>query len=166
MIVWGSRLERKNQERTNCERVKEQRLAFIHLLIHLPAIKALAVWIYLPQLCGSWFSFDQRSKSQHNCCHSGNTQLLLNIQRVTPFSLGTMAVTLSVSSERYLSHPTEQYPEQYSNTDCWIDRWRTYFFPWGAALALVLHCGVTWFSHIPQPWPATLEVKLSTLSLG
>ena len=40
-------LERNNQEGTNWERVKEQRLVFIHLLvrllIHLPAIKALAV---------------------------------------------------------------------------------------------------------------------------
>ena len=40
-------LEGKNQEGTNWERVKEQRLVFIHLLvrllIHLPAIKALAV---------------------------------------------------------------------------------------------------------------------------
>ena len=130
------------------------------------ASKALAVWLYLPQLRGSLFSFDQRSKSQHNCCHNGNTQFPLNIQRVTPFSLGTMAVTLSASSERHLSYPTEQYLEQYSNTDSWIDRWRTSFFPWGAALALVPNCGVTWFSHIPQPWPATLDVKLSTLSLG
>ena len=39
-------------------------------------------------------------------------------------------------------------------------------FSWGAALALVPHYGVTWFSHIPQPWAATLEVKLSTLSIG
>ena len=70
-------LERKNQERTNCERVKEQRLVFIHLLIHLPAIKALAVWIYLPQLCGSWFNFDQ---SRHN----GNTDFRSTLQNKIP----------------------------------------------------------------------------------
>ena len=118
-------------ERTLSQRFreKEQRLVFIHALIHLPAIKALAVWIYLPQLRGFWFSFDQRSKSQHNCCHNGNTKFPLNIveqnhQRVTPFSLGTqnlndtpwstMAVTLSVplvKSNRAISRAIFQHKQ-------------------------------------------------------
>ena len=89
---------------------------------------ALAVWIVLPQLRGSWFSFDRRLKSQQNCFHKSNTKFPSNIaftkslgtvstetyQRVTPCSLGTqnlnitawsiMAVTFSVWSERHLSH--------------------------------------------------------------
>ena len=64
------------------------------------ASKALAVWLYLPQLRGSWLSFDQRSKSQHNCRHNGNTHFQLNFaeqshQRVTlGFSLGTQRHSL------------------------------------------------------------------------
>ena len=70
---------------------------------------------------------------------------------------GTMAVTLSASSERYLSHPTEQYPTwQSSNTHTHT---RT--------VELVgeenfFNGALHWLgSHIPQLWPATLQVKLS-----
>ena len=69
----------------------------------------------------------------------------------------TMAVTLSVSSRRYLSHPTEQYPEQSSNTDSSIYRGRVSCFSCDVALALVPHYGVTWFSHIPPPWPSNFR---------
>ena len=52
-------------------------------------------------------------------------------------------------------------------------------FSCGAAVALVPHCGVAWFSlkqvsasmvlkklrgHIPQPWPATLELAVLALA--
>ena len=59
-----------------------------------------------------------------------NTNFPLNFveqshQRVTLFfrwahndtAWSTMVVTLSVSTQMYLSHPREQYPEQPSNTD-------------------------------------------------
>ena len=107
-------LERKNQEGTNLQRAKEQRLVFIHSLVHLPA----KLW-QCESTCRSFAVldsvFNQRSKSQHSCCHNNcNTKFPLNIveqnpHQVTPFSLGTqnlndtswstMAVTLSVSSE-------------------------------------------------------------------
>ena len=104
----------------------------VHSFVDSFASKALALWLYLPpQLRGSWFSSDQRSKS-HKCRRNGNTQFLLNFveqnpKRVTLSSLrsvkmstntawSTMAVTPAVSS-RVL------YPiEQSSNTDSWIDR--------------------------------------------
>ena len=108
-----------------------------------------AVWIYLPQLRGSWFSFDQ---SRHN----GNTRTDFHstfqnkipngshcfhwAHKISMTQLGApWQVILWVSSEKHLSHPTEQYPEQSSNTGSWIDRGRASCFSWGAALA--------WFTH-------------------
>ena len=125
-------LERKNQEGTSWQRAREQRLVFIHSLVHLPVKPWKCESTYLLQLRGSWFSFDQRSKSHHNWCYNMSQRQYTNLAKFcrTKFSNGshhfhwsndtawsTMAVTLSASSERYLSHPTEQYPTwQSSNT--------------------------------------------------
>ena len=53
---------------------------------------------------------------------TGHTVFFHSAHNDTAWS--TVAVTLSVSIDRYLSYPTEQYPEQSSNTDSWIDEGR------------------------------------------
>ena len=105
-------LERKNQEGTNWQRAKEQRLLFIHSLVRLPVFRLGSVNLLAAAPGGFWFSFDQRLKSQHNCCHNGHAKFLLNFVEqnpwvtsvtslVKPYSLlSTMAVTLSVEKVR------------------------------------------------------------------
>ena len=167
-----------NQEGTNWERVKEKRLVFIHSLVNLP----VKPW-QCESTCRSFAVLDSVLIRDRRASIIDVTMAIQNflptVHRTksptghTVFSRHTKSQwhslehhgghSLSVK-RGHLTYPTEQYPEQYSNTDSWIDRWT--FFSWSAPLALVPHCGVTWFSHIPQRWRATLEVKLSTLSLG
>ena len=105
-------LERKNQEGTTWQRAREQRLVFIHSLVHLPVKPWKCESTYLLQLRGSWFSFDQRSKSHHNWCHNMSQRQYTNLAKFcrTKFSnrshhfhwsndtaWSTMAVTLSLS---------------------------------------------------------------------
>ena len=66
------------------------------------ASKALALWLYLPQLCGSWFSL-----IRDRWASDSNTQFLLNNveqnpQWITLFSLGTQ--NLNDSLEHHGGH--------------------------------------------------------------
>ena len=140
-------LERKNQERTNWQRAKEQRL--VHSFAGCFASWALAVRIYLLQLRGSWFSFDQRSKSEWLQIPNGSHRF--HWSNDTAWS--TVGVTLFPSRER-------DWNIQHSNLP-------TQTIELIGEEHHVFHGALHWLgSDIPQLWPATLEVKLSTLSLG
>ena len=86
-------------------------------------------------------------------------RMLADPQRVTPFSLAndtawsTVGVTLFPSRERDWNIQHSNLPTQ--TIELIVEEHH------------VFHGALHWLgSHIPQLWPATLEVKLSTLSLG
>ena len=72
-------LERKNQEG-------------IHSLVHLPVKPWTCESTYLLQLRGSWFSFDQRSKSHHNWCHNMSQRQYTNLAKFCVFSNGSTPI--------------------------------------------------------------------------
>ena len=76
-------LGKKKSRRDKVAKSKRPRIG-VDSFVDSFASKALALWLYLPpQLRGSWFSSDQRSKSR-NCRHNGNTQFLLNFVEQNP----------------------------------------------------------------------------------
>ena len=164
-------LKRKNQERTNWQRAKEQRLVFIHSLVHLPVYKAFGsvnlLAVSSPFLIQFWSEIDEPAQlpsqwqyiisAQHCRTKSPRDHIVIVFTGHTKSQWHSLEHhgCHSLSVKREVTCHIQQSNIQQSNLPTQAvaligeEYGRMSCFSCGAALAP--HCGVTWFSLELEP---------------